>query len=303
MSIESTEYSTATASKIDVDVRYLGYCSILKKVDTIESIKDVSLACMKLLAYKVRLRRYLSVPDFAALQSMIGDRKVVDQEVTLSIYSKELILHNDTLTAKHQIRNIKFASFLKDTDKSPDIFCFTKNATEGRAEIRCCLVFSVERTKFIRDCIYQMFDGSGSNKVISKKYFIEDEAVLSPSEYTGVALGLEKQDWFHVRKDSTEAEKVLFRDGDFLVRKSHNTPDNYALSTISGTQPMHILLLDDVLHKVTTGGRTFETIVEFVEYFYTNAEPIVVDDFTIKLLHPVSRNATALMNTKSYYRI
>lgn len=55
---------------------------------------------------------------------------------------------------------------------------------------------------------------------------------------------LQCEAWFHGSLSRKEAERLLTRDGDFLVRESGTTPGQYVLTGQQGGQPKHLLLVD-----------------------------------------------------------
>lgn len=55
---------------------------------------------------------------------------------------------------------------------------------------------------------------------------------------------LQCETWFHGSISRREAERLLGRDGDFLVRESGTTPGQYVLTGQQGGQPKHLLLVD-----------------------------------------------------------
>lgn len=55
---------------------------------------------------------------------------------------------------------------------------------------------------------------------------------------------LQCEAWFHGGLSRKEAERLLTRDGDFLVRESGTTPGQYVLTGQQGGQPKHLLLVD-----------------------------------------------------------
>lgn len=55
---------------------------------------------------------------------------------------------------------------------------------------------------------------------------------------------LQNEIWFHGSLSRKEAERLLTRDGDFLVRESGTTPGQYVLTGQQGGQPKHLLLVD-----------------------------------------------------------
>lgn len=52
------------------------------------------------------------------------------------------------------------------------------------------------------------------------------------------------EECFHGRLSRRAAEKLLVKDGDFLVRESITSPGQYVLSGLQGGQAKHLLLVD-----------------------------------------------------------
>lgn len=68
---------------------------------------------------------------------------------------------------------------------------------------------------------------------------------------------LQCEAWFHGSLSRKEAERLLTRDGDFLVRESGTTPGQYVLTGQQGGQAKHLLLVDPE-GVVSRGGRRRE---------------------------------------------
>lgn len=66
------------------------------------------------------------------------------------------------------------------------------------------------------------------------------------------ALGLERQPWFHGEMERGTAEALIHYEGDFLVRISPNTANNFVLSGIANSVAKHFLLLDENDYKVSS---------------------------------------------------
>lgn len=52
------------------------------------------------------------------------------------------------------------------------------------------------------------------------------------------------KDWFHGLMSRHDAENLLVRDGDFLVRESTTNPGQYVLTGLQNGYPKHLLLID-----------------------------------------------------------
>ncbi len=59
-----------------------------------------------------------------------------------------------------------------------------------------------------------------------------------------MAEQLQNEPWFHGPLSRRQAERLLTKDGDFLVRESGTTPGQYVLTGQQGSQPKHLLLVD-----------------------------------------------------------
>lgn len=59
-----------------------------------------------------------------------------------------------------------------------------------------------------------------------------------------LAEQLQNEPWFHGPISRRQAERLLTKDGDFLVRESSTTPGQYVLTGQQGGQPKHLLLVD-----------------------------------------------------------
>ncbi|MFH4981418.1 hypothetical protein AB6A40_008127 [Gnathostoma spinigerum] len=106
-----------------------------------------------------------------------------------------------------------------------------------------------------------------------------------------VADGLDKEPWFHGQISRGRAESLLHENGDFLVRCSRTTADNYVLSGMVGCVPKHFLLLDEHDQKVRKQGRVFDTIVDLIKYHRQGNVPIISEGSELHLIRAIVRGA------------
>lgn len=69
--------------------------------------------------------------------------------------------------------------------------------------------------------------------------------------------------WYHGRMSRRDAENLLGRDGDFLVRDSATNPGQYVLTGMQCGLPKHLLLVDPE-------GVVSDTLGSLLGWFYTN---------------------------------
>ncbi|KAG5873586.1 hypothetical protein JTB14_032887 [Gonioctena quinquepunctata] len=87
---------------------------------------------------------------------------------------------------------------------------------------------------------------------------------------------LENEVWFHGQISRAEAERLLHKDGDFLVRESTNTMERqFVLSGMQDNNKKHLLLIDPE-GVVRTKNRTFNSVSHLINFHYENALPIIV---------------------------
>lgn len=72
---------------------------------------------------------------------------------------------------------------------------------------------------------------------------------------------LSRQEWFHGPITRQEAENLMIKDGDFLVRESTTNPGQYVLTGLQNGYPKHLLLIDPA-GKVSARMRYF-SLLEF----------------------------------------
>ncbi|XP_041961823.1 LOW QUALITY PROTEIN: SHC-transforming protein 1 [Alosa sapidissima] len=111
---------------------------------------------------------------------------------------------------------------------------------------------------------------------------------MSGSVAPPLAEQLQSEPWFHGPLSRRQAERLLTRDGDFLVRESGTTPGQYVLTGQQGGQPKHLLLVDPE-GVVRTKDHRFESVSHLISYHMDNRLPIVSAGSEVCLQQPVER--------------
>ncbi|NXP06886.1 SHC3 protein, partial [Thinocorus orbignyianus] len=127
------------------------------------------------------------------------------------------------------------------------------------------------------------------------------EAVLSKSTFTGctspllsrssdwtVAKELSTEPWYQGEMSRKEAEQLLKKCGDFLVRKSTTNPGSYVLTGMHNGQAKHLLLVDPE-GTVRTKDRVFDSISHLINHHLKNNLPIVSSGSELCLQQPAER--------------
>ncbi|XP_062566100.1 tyrosine-protein kinase Fer-like [Saccostrea cucullata] len=113
---------------------------------------------------------------------------------------------------------------------------------------------------------------------------------------SGTEVPVEEQDWFHGVLPREEVQRLLTRDGDFLVRESKNRKTNepqYVLSAFWQGHRHFIIQYADNGWRFE--GRSFPTISELVNYQHMSGEPVTTKSQTI-LKTPIIREQWQLRN-------
>ncbi|KAF1516665.1 SHC-transforming protein 3, partial [Eudyptes sclateri] len=127
------------------------------------------------------------------------------------------------------------------------------------------------------------------------------EAALSKSTSTGctspllsraadwtVAEDLSIEPWYQGEMSRKEAEQLLKKCGDFLVRKSTTNPGSYVLTGMHNGQAKHLLLVDPE-GTVRTKDRVFDSISHLINHHLENNLPIVSSGSELCLQQPAER--------------
>ncbi|KAM3937339.1 SHC-transforming protein 2 isoform 2-T2 [Leptodactylus fuscus] len=129
---------------------------------------------------------------------------------------------------------------------------------------------------------------SGSQK-------LEDQWPSPPTRRAPVAPTEEQlkgEPWYQGKMSRREAEKLLQRDGDFLVRDSITNPGQYVLTGMHRGQPKHLLLVDPE-GVVRTKDVLFESISHLISYHLHNQQPIVAAESELHLRQVIARRVTS----------
>uniref|UniRef100_A0A673GZA7 SHC adaptor protein 3 n=1 Tax=Sinocyclocheilus rhinocerous TaxID=307959 RepID=A0A673GZA7_9TELE len=133
---------------------------------------------------------------------------------------------------------------------------------------------------------------SGTAKDSPRKDLFDMSKSLYPLLMRAAALRaqeeLEDQTWYHGEMSRRQAEKLLLRDGDFLVRKSSTNPGSYVLTGMHHGLAKHLLLVDPE-GTVRTKDHIFESISHLIGHHRDNNLPIVSAGSELCLKQPVER--------------
>ncbi|XP_051039458.1 SHC-transforming protein 4 [Phodopus roborovskii] len=105
------------------------------------------------------------------------------------------------------------------------------------------------------------------------------------------------EECFHGRLSRGAAERLLLKDGDFLVRESMTSPGQYVLSGLQGGQAKHLLLVDPE-GKVRTKDHVFDNVGHLIKYHMDNSLPIISSGSEVSLKQPVRKDNTRLLHFK-----
>uniref|UniRef100_A0A3P9P5L2 SHC (Src homology 2 domain containing) transforming protein 2 n=1 Tax=Poecilia reticulata TaxID=8081 RepID=A0A3P9P5L2_POERE len=131
----------------------------------------------------------------------------------------------------------------------------------------------------------------GSGSQVGGVRNLEDQWPSPPRRRAPVAPNeeqLRREMWYHSRMSRRDAEKLLVRDGDFLVRESTTNPGQYVLTGMHCGLPKHLLLVDPE-GVVRTKDMLFESISHLITYHLKNELPIVAAESELHLKQAVRR--------------
>ncbi|XP_026084920.1 SHC-transforming protein 1 isoform X2 [Carassius auratus] len=132
-------------------------------------------------------------------------------------------------------------------------------------------------------------NGNATRDVFDMKPF-DAALVMSGTVAPPLAEQLQNEPWFHGPISRRQAERLLTKDGDFLVRESNTTPGQYVLTGQQGGQSKHLLLVDPE-GVVRTKDHRFESVSHLISYHKDNRLPIISAGSEVCLQQPVDRRA------------
>uniref|UniRef100_A0A8B9MRU9 SHC adaptor protein 3 n=1 Tax=Accipiter nisus TaxID=211598 RepID=A0A8B9MRU9_9AVES len=112
--------------------------------------------------------------------------------------------------------------------------------------------------------------------------------LLSRAADRTVAEQLSTEPWYQGEMSRKEAEQLLKKCGDFLVRKSTTNPGSYVLTGMHNGQAKHLLLVDPE-GTVRTKDRVFDSISHLINHHLENNLPIVSSGSELCLQQPAER--------------
>nr|XP_006131951.1 SHC-transforming protein 3 [Pelodiscus sinensis] len=138
--------------------------------------------------------------------------------------------------------------------------------------------------KPFEDALKNQTTGSVLNKATS----VECTSPLSRAASCGIMDELNTEPWYQGEMSRKEAEQLLKKCGDFLVRKSTTNPGSYVLTGMHNRQAKHLLLVDPE-GTVRTKDRVFDSISHLINHHLANNLPIVSAGSELCLQQPVER--------------
>ncbi|XP_039987082.1 SHC-transforming protein 1-like [Xiphias gladius] len=109
---------------------------------------------------------------------------------------------------------------------------------------------------------------------------------FTPLSESAIRDLIQEEGWFHGRLGRKQAESLLTRSGDFLVRESSSASGQYVLSGMEGATVRHLLLVDP--HgEVRTRDQVFLSVGHLVRFHMENQMPIISGSSELRLKQPI----------------
>ncbi|KAM6216128.1 SHC-transforming protein 3 [Rhynchocyon petersi] len=142
--------------------------------------------------------------------------------------------------------------------------------------------------KPFEDALKNQPTGPMLNKVVS----IECISPVSPRDLdTKIMEELKAEPWYLGEMSRKEAERLLKKDGDFLVRKSTTNSGSFVLTGMHNGQAKHLLLVDPE-GTIRTKDKIFDSIGHLINHHLENRLPIISSGSELCLQQPMERKVT-----------
>lgn len=120
-----------------------------------------------------------------------------------------------------------------------------------------------------------------------------DDPFANPMQAPGareLQRPLHEETWFHGSASRQQADALLRKNGDFLVRETGQARGQYVLSAVQDGDVKHLLLVDPS-GRVRTQDMTFDSVSHLINYHIRARIPIISRGARITLGQPVARPA------------
>ncbi|XP_019488619.1 PREDICTED: SHC-transforming protein 3 [Hipposideros armiger] len=308
-------------------VKYLGCIEVLRSMRSLDfstrtqiTREAISRVCEAVPGAKGAFRK--RKPPSKMLSSILGKSNLqfAGMSISLTISTASLNLRtpdSKQIIANHHMQSISFASG-GDPDTTDYVAYVAKDPVNRRAchILECCdglaqdVIGSIGQAFELRFKQYlqcpskiptlhdrfelEPFEDALKNQsvgpVLSKAASVECISPISPRAPDAKMLEeLKAEPWYQGEMSRKEAEGLLKRDGDFLVRKSTTNPGSFVLTGMHDGQAKHLLLVDPE-GTIRTKDRVFDSISHLINHHLENSLPIVSAGSELCLKQPVERS-------------
>lgn len=192
----------------------------------------------------------------------------------------------------HSMPHISFASG-GDASISEFVAYVAKDDQSGR----CCYVLQClsGTAQQVIGTIGQAFD-QRFNEVIRSAKTIADGSTPIPTPVVNAVAQqnhntLVAECYYHWDISRQDSEALMRHDGDFLVRRSAQDPNQFVLTGMQSGVIKHLLLVDED-GVVRTKDKQFDSVAHLIRYHKDNNLPITSKESALTLRTPVLRSIT-----------
>lgn len=302
------------SSGVTLAAVYIGSVPVIESMNSVVSQMraQVVAECIQHVAATVGLCPVQAINPIVA--RIIGEVKEENYVVDLNISSKMVkVIKKNRLIQRHPITFFSFGC--RGKDENAHMFGYIAKNKDG-TDRRCHVLSSKDAQKLVDTLIaaieVSMYDAQEKASIsnVSTPSVTEDGFVRPEVPAEGRIVNLVRQSpvgnlravsddvvgkiWFHGHPSRDEAQRLLTRAGDFLVRQSDHTPGKFVLSglTVDGDHK-HLILLDHQM-RVRTRDHEFNNITELIDYHMSNGMAVRTErsamdqrETSIMLLRPV----------------